>query len=193
MVGRGGRLDVLYQGNGLTNRRKLTLGHAYSYFTSSRDRGRSWSAPLKVGAQAGTMATGDWWIDGDIAIDTGGTLYASWDTQGEDNRGHPHDIGWLSFSPNGGRTWSVPVQAPSDRSHTPHIIEVAGGPAGRAYVGWLSTSDRRGWALYLRTFSTARGWLDQPVRISRKFGRPLVWPGDTFGISILSPQRLVLS
>jgi hypothetical protein len=37
------------------------------------------------------MSLDEWWIDGDVAMDAGGNLYAVWDTQGAGN-----DIGWLS-------------------------------------------------------------------------------------------------
>jgi hypothetical protein len=72
-------------------------------------------------------------------------------------------------------------------------MEVVGGGAGIAYVGWLSTSNPLGYALYLRAFSITRGWLSGPVQVSTEFGDTSVWPGDTFGISSLSANRLVLS
>jgi hypothetical protein len=80
----------------------------------------------------------------------------------------------------------------------PHIIQVTGAGRGRAYVGWLSSSDPRGYALYLRTFSVrardgAGGWLSPAVRISRRFGNRRDFPGDTFGMATFSPASLVLS
>jgi hypothetical protein len=72
-------------------------------------------------------------------------------------------------------------------------MEVAGGGPGIAYVSFFSSSDPRGYAQYLRTFSIKGGWLSDPVRVSSEFGDPSVWPGDTFGISTLSPGHLVLS
>jgi hypothetical protein len=68
-----------------------------------------------------------------------------------------------------------------------------GGAKGIAYVAWLSDNDSRGYALYLRTFSIAKGWLTPPVRISKGFGNNGVWPGDTFGISTRSANSLVVS
>ena len=188
-----GRIDVLYQGYQITNTTTFTMNPAYSYFTSSSDGGTTWSTPVRVGPQAGTMSLSEWWIDGDIAIDGGGNLYATWDTQGTNPDGTANDIGWISFSTDHGQHWSAPIQAPADRLDVPHIMEAAGGPAGIAYVGWLSNSDPRGYAQYLRTFSTTRGWLSPPLRVSSEFGDPSVWPGDTFGISSLSPTRVVLS
>jgi hypothetical protein len=85
------------------------------------------------------------------------------------------------------------VQAPADRFHVPHIMEVTGGGAGIAYAGWLSDSNPAGYAQYLRAFSVTRGWLSVPFRVSRAFGDWSVWPGDTLGISALSPGQVALS
>jgi hypothetical protein len=80
-----------------------------------------------------------------------------------------------------------------DSVNAPHVMEVTGGPAGIAYVGSLSDSDPRGYAQYLRTFSISGGWRSAPAQVSSQFGDPSVWPGDTFGISTLSPSEVVLS
>ena len=188
-----GRVDVLYQGYRITNTTTYTMDPAVSYFTSSTDRGSTWSTPIAVGAAVGTMSLSEWWIDDDIGIDDGGNLYATWDTQGTNADGSPNDIGWLSFSTNHGRSWSTPVQAPSEESNVPHIMAVVGGATGTAYVSWLSNNDPRGYAIYLRAFSTKSGWLSAQQQISSEFGDPSVWPGDTTGISTLSPGELVLS
>jgi hypothetical protein len=188
-----GRVDVLYQGYHITNTTTYTMDPAVSYFTSSTDRGSTWSTPVPVGAAVGTMSLSEWWIDDDIGIDAGGNLYATWDTQGTNADGSANDIGWLSFSTNRGRTWSAPVQAPADQSNVPHIMAVVGGAAGVAYVSWLANSDPRGYALYLRAFSTKTGWLSAQQQISTEFGDPNVWPGDSTGLSLLSPTQLVLS
>src|SRR3954452_23497177 len=50
-----GRIDVLYQGYQITDPVTFTMDPAYSYSTSSTDQGATWSAPLRVGPQAGTM------------------------------------------------------------------------------------------------------------------------------------------
>jgi hypothetical protein len=183
-----GRIDVLYQGYHITNTTTYTMDPAYSYFTSSSDGGTTWSAPVRLGPNNGTMSLDEWWIDGAIAMDAGGNLYAVWDTQGQNS-----DIGWLSYSTDHGQHWSAPIQAPPDQLNVPHVMEVAGGGAGTAYVSFFSSADPRGYAQYLRTFSIARGWLSQPVQVSTEFGDPSVWPGDTFGLSTLSPGRLALS
>jgi hypothetical protein len=188
-----GRVDVLYQGYHITNTTTYTMDPAVSYFTSSTDHGSTWSAPVAVGPQVGTMSLSEWWIDDDIGIDAAGNLYATWDTQGTNADGSANDIGWLSFSTNHGQSWSAPIQAPADQANAPHIMEVVGGAAGTAYVSWLASSDPRGYALYLRAFSVKTGWLSAPQQISTEFGDTNVWPGDTTGISLLSPGNLALS
>jgi hypothetical protein len=188
-----GRIDVLYQGYQITDPTTYAMNPAYSYFTSSTDGGTTWSSPVAVGPQAGTMSLSEWWIDGDLAIDAGGNLYASWDTQGTNPDGSANDIGWLSFSADHGARWSAPVQVPADRFNVPHIMEVSGGGSGIAYVSWLSDSNPAGYALFLRTFSVTQGWLSGPRQISTDYGSSAVWPGDTTGLSAVSPTEVVAS
>ena len=75
----------------------------------------------------------------------------------------------------------------------PHITQVAGGAAGIAYVGWLTSSTPQGYSQYLRTFSIRSGWISDPVRVSNQYGDTSVWPGDTFGISTMGPGQVVVS
>ncbi len=192
-----GQVDVLYQGYEVVRPKTLKLENGHEYFTSSVDEGRTWTTPAVVGAAAGENTISEWWNDGSIAADSGGDLYATWDTQSGQGAGAT-DAGWLSFSTDGGREWSAPVQAPSDQADVPHIMEVAGAGPGEAYVGWLSASNPSGYAEYLRTFAVsanggAGGWLSPPQQVSSQFGDPNVAPGDTFGIATLSPTQLVLS
>jgi hypothetical protein len=183
-----GRIDVLYQGYHITDTTTYAMDPAYEYFTSSTDGGTTWSTPVRLGPDSGTMSLAEWWIDGDIAMDAGGNLYAAWDTQGPDN-----DVGWLSYSTDHGAHWSTPVQVPPDQLNVPHVMQVSGGASGIAYVSFFSSADPRGYADYLRTFSVAHGWLGASVQVSPEFGDTSVWPGDTFGISTLSPGNVVLS
>jgi len=186
-----GRIDVLYQGYQITNPTTYTMNPADSYFTSSTDGGATWSTPVAVDPQAGTMSRAEWWIDGDIGIDAAGNLYATWDTQGTNPAGSASDIGWLSFSTDHGARWSAPHQVTQDKLNVPHIMEVTGGGRGTAYVSWLSDSSPAGYALYLRAFSTTRGWLSGPARISAGYGSSAVWPGNTTGLSALSRTDIV--
>src|SRR5260370_41757746 len=97
------------------------------------------------------------------------------------------------FPTDHGNHWPAPLQAPPDRLNVPHIMEVAGAGGGGADVGWLSDSDPRGYAVYLRAFSITRRWLSEPLQVSAEFGDPSVWPGDTIGIPTLTTNDLVLS
>jgi hypothetical protein len=164
-----GRIDVL-----------MWAGH-HDYFTSSADGGRSWSNPVAVQPGVGRIDSPPvYWIDTALGIDAAGTLYATWDTQRPGG-----DIGWLSYSTDHGRTWSAARRVTPDHGNAGHLMAVAGGRPGIAYLGWLSPHSRRGFAQYLRPFSVRRGWLSAPVRVSRKFGNRNIWPGDTIGISVL--------
>lgn len=191
LIGPGGRIDVVYQALAVTSKKTMALGPGHEYFTSSGDGGRTWSRPVAVGPHAGTESTTEWWIDGAIAADAAGNLYITWDTQAR-----ARDTGWLSYSANGGRTWSAPTRVTPDNTTAPHIVQSAGGARGIAYVGWLSDSSPRGYAQYLRVFRIGHGWLDAPVQVSRQFGAKSVWPGDTFGIATVpgaSAPKLVLT
>jgi hypothetical protein len=188
-----GRIDVLYQGYQITNPTTYTMNPAHSYFTSSTNGGATWSAPVAVAPQAGTMSLAEWWIDGDIGIDAAGDLYATWDTQGTNPGGSANDTGWLSYSTDHGATWSAPIQVTPDRLGVPHIMEVTGAGTGIAYLSWLSDSNPAGYALYLRAFSITRGWLSSPELISAHYGDSAVWPGDTTGLSTLTPTDIVAS
>jgi hypothetical protein len=95
-------------------------------------------------------------------------------------------------SASAGRPSSISRRSGRDGLDVPHIMEVAGPGAGIAYVSWLSNSSG-GYAEYLRAFSVTRGWLSTPAQVSTEFGDSSVWPGDTTGISVLSPTQLVLS
>jgi hypothetical protein len=183
-----GRIDLLYQGYHITDTTTYAMDPGYEYFTASSDGGTTWSTPVRLGPNNGTMSLDEWWIDGDIGIDAAGNLYAVWDTQGAGN-----DIGWLSFSTDHGAHWSNPVQVPPDQVNVPHVMQVTGGGSGIAYVSFFSGADSRGYADYLRTFSINRGFLTEQLQVSPEFGDISVWPGDTFGLSTLTPNDVVLS
>jgi hypothetical protein len=167
LVGPGGRIDVL-----------MWAVHHES-FTSSADGGRTWSKLVAVRPGAGRTRYFALGINAALGIDAAGILYATWTAKRPGD-----DIGWLSYSTDHGRTWS-PARRVTPGHEAGHIMAVAGGGPGIAYVGWLSKDTRRGFAEHLRPFSVRRGWLSAPVRVSRRFGAPGVWPGDTIGISVL--------
>jgi hypothetical protein len=182
-----GKIYVEYQGYHMTSRTKFTMTTAHSFVTSSGTGGRTWSRPpARIGPARLSMNKSEWWIDGDISADAAGNLYVTWDTQSGG-----HDIGWLSYSTDHGKRWSGLLRVTPDTDNATHIVQVAGGTAGVAYVGWLADNSRRGYALYLRPFSIHRGWLAPAVRVSRTFGNATIWPGDTFGISVRPGPRFL--
>jgi hypothetical protein len=181
LVEPNGRIDVEYQGYHITNDVTYTMTAAHTYFTSSDDGGRTWSSPVQVGPDRLEMSKAEWWIDGALGMDAAGNLYITWDTQHQGQ-----DIGWIAFSTDHGTTWSALQRVTPDTDNATHIVEVVGGRPGIAYVGWLADNSSRGYAQYLRVFSISRGWISSPIQISNRFGDASVWPGDTFGISVLS-------
>jgi hypothetical protein len=188
LVEPNGRIDVEYQGYQITNTTTFTMNPAHSFFTSSTDGGKTWSTPVQVGPDNLTMSLAEWWIDGALGMDTAGNLYITWDSQGS-----TEDVGWFSFSTDHGRHWSALERVTPDTNDlAPHITEVAGGGPGIAYVGWL-TNAPGGYAQYIRPFKIGEGWLSGPIRVSSQLGDASTWPGDTFGISTLSPTQVGLS
>jgi hypothetical protein len=187
VVSPSGGLDVLYIRHP-ANPRTRALSPGYEYFTSSAD-GTHWPAsPQKLWPGKGTLSLPEWWIDGDISTDSAGNLYATWDTQTAAG-----DIGWLSYSADGGRTWSAPVRVTPDTTNAPHIVESAGGQSGVAYVAWQTSAPKQGYATYLRPFSIQGGWLGPAIQVSTAYGNAAAWPGDTFGISTLPGGRISLT
>jgi len=182
-----GRVDVLYSAHP-TDPGTGQLHPGYEYFTSSADGTRWPAAPRSLWPGQGTLSLPEWWIDGDISTDTAGNLYATWDTQTAAG-----DIGWLTYSEDGGRTWSVPRRVTPDTDNAPHIVESAGGRPGIAYIAWQTSAPAQGYATYLRPFSIQHGWLRPAIAVSAAYGNVRTWPGDTFGVSSLPDGRISLT
>jgi hypothetical protein len=182
-----GRIDVLYLGHGVTpGTYQLEPGH--EFFTSSVN-GTQWpSHPLELWPGVGAISAREWWIDVNLGTDAGGNLYATWDTQ--TSRG---DIGWLSVSTDGGRTWHGPVRVTPDHGHAVHILASVGGPRGIAYVGWQTDATAPGYSTYLRAYSVTKGWLGPAVKVSPAYGSRTIWPGDTFGLATLPGGKIAVS
>jgi hypothetical protein len=181
-----GRIDLTYQGYHITNTTTYAMDPAHTYFTSSDDGGSTWSKPVLLGPPDLTMSLSEWWIDGAFSTDSAGNLYATWDTQGSE------DAGWLSFSTDHGRHWSALVRVTGSDGNAVHIMEVAGGGSGVAYVSWL-TDVSGAYQEFVRPYSITNGWLTSPILVSTQSGDVSVWPGDTTGISALSDTRIVMS
>ena len=133
--------------------------------------------------QRRTLSDTEWWIDGDLSADRAGNLYATWDTQSASG---DSDIGWLSYSADGGRTWSAPIRVTPDQDSAVHIVQSAGAGPGITDSAWLADNSPQGYATHLRPFSIKHGWLAPITQVSGQYGNPAIWPGDTFGISALA-------
>lgn len=179
LVQPNGVIDALIWGHHL-NPTTFAVHPGHEYFTSSRDGGKTWARAVEVGSSAGSIAELTWWIDGDLSMDRAGNLYATWDTQTAAG-----DIGWLSYSTNHGRTWSKPRRVTPEKSNAMHIVQSVGAGPGVAAVAWQTDSSPKGYATFLRPFSIRKGWLAPAIRVSTGFGNPNIWPGDTFGLSLL--------
>jgi hypothetical protein len=175
-----GTVDVLYQ-RYPTQPGTLALRPGGEYFTRSFDAGQTWSVPIRIGEGVGTESLDEWWIDSSLSTDSAGNLYATWDTQGSTS-----DVGWLSYSTDGGATWTPAIRVTPRHGNTEELVEVAGAGPGIADVAWQTPGAPQGYATYLRPFSIRRGWLTaSPLQVSDKFGDANIWPGDTFGLETL--------
>jgi len=176
-----GTLDVVYQAFP-TAPTTNDLRPGNEYFTRSTDGGATWSTPVKLGPTVGTVSLTEWWIDGDLTLDSAANLYATWDTQSS-----TADVGWLSYSKDGGKTWSAPVRVTAATGTAEELVEAVGVGAGIVDVGLQTPRAKQGYATYVRPFSISHGWLTPSARrVSTAFGNPKVWPGDTFGLVALS-------
>ena len=175
----------------------FTVHPGHELFTRSFDGGKTWTPAIEVGGSVGTLSDTEWWIDGDLSTDRAGNLYATWDTQSASG---DSDIGWLSYSTDGGRTWSAPIRVTADQDNAVHIVQSAGAGSGIADIAWLADNSPQGYATYLRPFSIKDGWLAPVTQVSSQYGNPAIWPGDTFGIAVLpggngpgAPERVAVS
>jgi hypothetical protein len=174
------------------NPRTFKVHPGHELFTRSTDGGRTWSPAVEAGGSAGTLSDTEWRIDGDLSTDRAGHLYATWDTQTSAG-----DIGRVCYSPDGGRTWSAPARVTPGHDNAVHIVQSAAAGPG---IAWLADNSPRGYATYLRSFSIKHGWLAPVTQVSRQYGHPAIWPGDTFGISVVkrrngpgAPEHVALS
>jgi photosystem II stability/assembly factor-like uncharacterized protein len=189
LVEPNGRIDVLYNAHH-TNLTTLKLTGGLEYFTTSTDRGRTWSTPVVVGNPAYITRDVNKWIDGSLALGAGGVLFVTYDSQ------RPYgDIGWLLYSTDHGRTWSTPIRATPGTTGADHIIQVTAGPQGQAYVGWIANDSKRGWSAYVAVFSFAHSHpqLSSPIRVNSYYGSLALWEGDTIGLVYLGDQHVSMA
>lgn len=172
-----GAIDMVFQQYRSLPRQPGNFSDAQLVFTRSTDGGRTWTAPVVVGNPADRISTNVWWIDANLALGPGGTLYATYDSQLPSQ-----DVGWLVYSTNHGRSWSPPVRMTSASGGAMHIIQVTVGPDGTAFVGWITNDSARGWDAYVAAYSVLEQEKTGPVRVNAYYDQTLVWPGDTIGL-----------
>jgi hypothetical protein len=183
VVAPDGTLDLLYN-DFPTDPSTYALSPGTEYFTRSTDEGRTWSAPVVVGAGAGTESPLEWWIEGDLAIDSHGDLLATWDTQTATT-----DTGWLSVSTDGGSSWSTPLQATpieatSSAASGEMLMEATAVGTGLFALAW-QTKSTEGYATLARVYSLKDGFQTPPLSVSAVDGSPRVWPGDRVALAEL--------
>ena len=186
VIGRDGKIFVAF--DAFPTAPDYTLSPGQEWFTSSRDGGRHWSKPFLLSGPY-RVALQVWWIENTLAISESGVLYTAFDVQTA--RG---DIGFVRYSKDDGVTWSPLIRATPDVDNAAHIMQLAPGPRGDAYVAWLSNNTTNGaWAVYIASLSTKHGTVSPPVLVSPLLGDPNWWPGDTIGMAYLGHGTVSVS
>ncbi len=188
LVTANGTIDVLYEDYNVSGPAHL-LGNGTNYFSRSTDGGSTWSPPVPVSNT--TFPATVWWIDGDLAEDAGGTLYATYDSLSGGT-----DTAYVTTSADGGTTWAVPTRINPDVDAAAHaLVGVAGGAAGTAYLAWMANNSSRGWSAFEAPLTvTSNGTSLGPIsRVSSLYGIPGDWVGDTLGVSWLGGNASAVS
>ena len=186
VVGADGEIFVQFDVFATAQNDRLSPGQ--EWFTSSKDGGVTWSTPFLLSGPY-TVQQAVWWIEGTLAIGHDGTLYAAWDVQTDQG-----DIGFVRYSKDEGVTWSTMIRATPDVNNAAHIMQVAAGEDGIAYVGWLTNNTSSGaWGVYVGVLSTSTNTVTQVVSVSPRLGDPSQWPGDTLGMGYLGGGKVSLA
>ncbi len=186
VVGTNG--EVFVQFDVFATAKNYSLSPGQEWFTSSSDGGRTWTAPFLLSGPY-TVQLQVWWIEGTLAIGRSGTLYAAWDVQTDQG-----DIGFVRYSNDDGVTWSPMIRVTPDADNAAHIMQVAPGDDGTAYVGWLTDNATNGaWGVYVAVLSTSTNRVSAPTQVSSALGDPFWWPGDTLGMAYLGRGKVSLS
>jgi BNR/Asp-box repeat len=188
VVESSGAIDILYTQSHSRPHQPGNFSYAQDFFIRSTNFGATWSKPVEVGNPADRISSSTWWIDACLAVGPKGVIYATYDSQLPSQ-----DIGWLLCSTDHGKTWSHPIRITTSSTGAIHIIQVAVGPDGTAYVGWITNDSSRGWSGYISTYSIAEKELFGPVRVNTYYDLPLVWPGDTIGLVALGHDRAAMA
>jgi hypothetical protein len=194
VVERTGQLDLLY-GGFPTNGSSAQYGPGREYFTDSVNAGRNWSAPVALGNPADLLSPDSVEIQGSETVGTNGTLYVVYESQ------FPmREIGWLLYSSNHGRTWSVPLRVFTGRyTHrgpdgTPAMMQVVASPGRLVYVGYVWNNTAHGtWNAHLRIFDPSNGTFSAPILVSTYVGANAVFPGTMIGLAELGAHHVSLA
>ncbi len=185
VVGANG--EIFVQFDVFATAKNYSLSPGQEWFTSSSDGGMTWTTPFLLSGPY-TVQLQVWWIEGTMAIGRDGTLYAAWDVQTDQG-----DIGFVRYSSDHGATWSSMIRVTPDVDTAAHIMQVAPGEAGTAYVGWLTNETGGAWSVYVAVLSTSTNTVSTPLLVSSKLGDPAWWPGDTLGMAYLGGGKVSLS
>ncbi len=186
VVGADGEIFVQFDVFATAQNDRLSPGQ--EWFTSSKDGGVTWSTPFLLSGPY-TVQQAVWWIEGTLAIGPDGTLYAAWDVQTDQG-----DIGFVRYSTDQGVTWSPMIRVTPDVNDAAHIMQVAAGEGGVAYVGWLTNNTAAGaWGVYAATLTTSTNTVGSVVQVSSQVGDPAWWPGDTLGMAYLGNGKVSFS
>ncbi len=185
-VGSNGEIFVAFDSFPTAANFSLSPGH--EYFTSSRDGGQTWSKPILLsGAYTCSLTT--WWIETTLGLSSGGTAYVSFDVETPQG-----DVGFVRYSQDNGVTWSPLIRVTPDMDGAAHIMQVAPGDNGVAYLAWLTDNATDGsWSVYAATLDTSTNTVSAPVLVSPMPGSPFFWPGDTIGMAYLGGGAVSIS
>lgn len=185
LVEPNGTVDILYENYTVGPGHALGVGR--NEFSRSTDGGATWSAPVAV--ENGTFSNTSWWIDGDLARDRSGTLYATFDTQNG-----PWDNAGVAVSRDDGRSWSATRTLNPDNDSAAHIeVGVSGGENGTAYVAWMGNNSSSGWSTFESVLSGNGSSLGAPTEVSDGYGLDGYWVGDTIGVTYLGRGTVAVS
>jgi hypothetical protein len=185
LVEPNGTIAVLYEDYSIGANHVLGLGH--NFFSRSVNGGGSWSLPVRV--DNASFPNSSWWIDGALARDNSGSLYATFDTINGSV-----DTAGVAISRDDGASWSATTTLNGDVNTAAHIeVGVAGGENGTAYVAWMANNSTSGWSTFEETFSGNGTRLGAPTRVSDGFGLNGYWVGDTIGVTYLGLGRVAVS
>ena len=163
-----GRLHVVWQ-------MKLRDGKKEIRFATSADGGKSWPAQgVKVNQADGAF-------EPRIALDGNGHIYVTWyDERVSVTRGASPERDLAVFftrSPDGGNSWpaqDVKLSAAPPRTGRSASISakprIAADGAGRVFVAWYDTRNKRGDLYYKRSDDRGQTWLTPEVRLQREEG-----------------------